>query len=31
MRIMIGLRFPAFNQIPPVKETPFLTMNVHRP
>ncbi len=31
MRIMIGLSFPAFNQIPPVKETPFLTMNVHRP
>jgi hypothetical protein len=31
MRIMTGLRFPAFNQIPPVKETPFLTMNVHRP
>jgi hypothetical protein len=31
MRIMIGLRFPAFNQIPPVNETPFLTMNVHRP
>ena len=31
MRIMIGLRFPAFNQIPPVKETPILTMNVHSP
>lgn len=30
-RIMIGLRFPVFNQIPPVKPTLFLTMNVHRP